>query len=68
MVIYTDGITEAANPNGEEYGPERFAKRVLDGIHLPARRLIDHVRVGVADFCEQSSLADDATLFVVKAT
>lgn len=68
MVIYTDGITEAANPNGEEYGPERFAKRVLDGIHLPARRLIDHVRVGVADFCEQSSLTDDATLFVVKAT
>ncbi len=68
MVIYTDGITEAANPNGEEYGPERFARRVLDGIHLPARRLIDHVRVGVADFCEQSSLTDDATLFVVKAT
>jgi len=67
MVIYTDGITEAANPNGEEYGPERFAKRVLDGIHLPARRLIDHVRVGVADFCEQSSLTDDATLFVIKA-
>lgn len=67
MVIYTDGITEAANPSGEEYGPERFAKRVLDGIHLPARRLIDHVRVGVADFCEQTSLSDDATLFIVKA-
>lgn len=67
MVIYTDGITEAANPSGEEYGPERFAKRVLDGIHLPARRLIDHVRVGVADFCEQTSLTDDATLFIVKA-
>lgn len=67
MVIYTDGITEAANPSGEEYGPERFADRILDGIHLPARRLIDHVRVGVADFCEQSSLADDATLFIVKA-
>ncbi|MBL8180783.1 MAG: SpoIIE family protein phosphatase [Blastocatellia bacterium] len=67
MVIYTDGITEAANPSGEEYGQERFADRILDGIHLPARRLIDHVRVGVADFCEQSSLADDATLFIVKA-
>ncbi|HMT08567.1 MAG TPA: SpoIIE family protein phosphatase [Pyrinomonadaceae bacterium] len=67
MVIYTDGITEAENPNGEEYGQERFAKRILDGIHLPARRLIDHVRKGVADFCEQSSLTDDATLFVIKA-
>lgn len=67
MVIYTDGITEAMNPSGEEYGQERFAKRILDGIHLPARQLIDHVRKGVADFCEQSSLTDDATLFIVKA-
>jgi sigma-B regulation protein RsbU (phosphoserine phosphatase) len=67
MVIYTDGITEAANPNGEEYGQERFAKRVLDGIHLPAKRLIDHVRKGVADFTERKFLDDDGTLFIVKA-
>lgn len=67
MVAYTDGITEAANPNGEEYGQERFAKRVLDGIHLPAKKLIDHVRKGVADFTERKFLDDDGTLFVVKA-
>ena len=67
MVIYTDGITEAANPNGEEYGQERFAKRVLDGIHLPAKKLIDHVRKGVSDFTERKFLDDDGTLFVVKA-
>mgnify|MGYP000212146098 FL=1 len=67
MVIYTDGITEAANPNGEEYGQERFAKRVLDGIDLPARKLIDHVRKGVSDFTERKFLDDDGTLFIVKA-
>lgn len=67
MVIYTDGITEAANPNGEEYGQERFAKRVFEGIHLPAKKLIDHVRKGVADFTERKFLDDDGTLFVVKA-
>lgn len=67
MVIYTDGITEAANPNGEEYGQERFAKRVLDGIHLSARDLIDHIRLGVSDFTEKRFLDDDGTLFIVKA-
>jgi phosphoserine phosphatase RsbU/P len=67
MVIYTDGITEAANPNGEEYGQERFAKRVLEGIDLPAKKLIDHVRKGVADFTERKFLDDDGTLFIVKA-
>ncbi len=67
MVIYTDGITEAANPTGEEYGGERLAKRVLEGIHLPAKRLIDHIRKGVDDFTEKKFLDDDGTLFIVKA-
>ncbi len=67
MVIYTDGITEAANADGEEYGQERFAKRVLEGIHLPAKKLIDHIRKDVADFTERKFLDDDGTLFIVKA-
>jgi sigma-B regulation protein RsbU (phosphoserine phosphatase) len=67
MIIYTDGITEAANPGGEEYGQERLAMRVLDGIDLPARKLIDHIRKGIADFTESKFLDDDGTLFIIKA-
>jgi phosphoserine phosphatase RsbU/P len=69
MVLYTDGITEAANSSGEEYGEDRLAKRVLEGlqIHLPAKQLIDHIRKGVADFTEGKFLDDDGTLFIVKA-
>jgi phosphoserine phosphatase RsbU/P len=67
LVLYTDGITESPNANGEEYGQERFAKRVLEGINLPAKELIDFVRKGVADFTERKFLDDDGTLFVVKA-
>jgi sigma-B regulation protein RsbU (phosphoserine phosphatase) len=67
MVLYTDGITEAANESGEEYGADRFARRVLEGIDLPANQLIDHVRKGVADFTERKFLDDDGTLFIVKA-
>ena len=69
LVIYTDGITEAANEGGEEYGPDRLARRVHEGleIHLPAKQLIDHVRKGVADFTERKFLDDDGTLFIVKA-
>jgi phosphoserine phosphatase RsbU/P len=67
MVIYTDGITEAANANDEEYGQDRFAKSVLAGIHLPAKKLVDHIRKDVADFTERKFLDDDGTLFIVKA-
>jgi len=67
LVIYTDGITEAANANDEEYGQERFAKSVLAGIDLPAKKLVDHIRKDVADFTEKKFLDDDGTLFIVKA-
>lgn len=67
MVIYTDGITEAANESGEEYGVGRFAARVLECIEMPAKEMIDHIRKGVADFTERKFLDDDGTLFIVKA-
>ena len=67
MVIYTDGITEATNEAGEEYGQERLAKRILEGIELPAKQLIDHIRKGVADFTERKFLDDDGTLFIIRA-
>jgi serine phosphatase RsbU (regulator of sigma subunit) len=67
MVVYTDGITEAANDLGEEYGQERFAKRVLECIDMPAKEMIDYVRKGVADFTGRKLLDDDGTLFIVKA-
>jgi sigma-B regulation protein RsbU (phosphoserine phosphatase) len=67
LVIYTDGITEAANENGEEYGQERFAKRVLECIDRPAKEMIDHIRRGVSDFTTRKFLDDDGTLFIVKA-
>lgn len=67
MVIYTDGITEATNPSGDEYGQERLAKSVLNCIHLPAKKMVAHVRKDLADFTESKFLDDDGTLFIVKA-
>lgn len=67
MVMYTDGITEATSEDGEEYGTERLALRVHNGIHLPAKKLIDHIRKDVADFTGRKFLDDDGTLFIVKA-
>lgn len=67
MVLYTDGITEGTNDADEEYGTERFAKRVLECINLPAKEMIDYIRKGVADFTERKFLDDDGTLFIVKA-
>ncbi|MGC2235363.1 MAG: GAF domain-containing SpoIIE family protein phosphatase [Pyrinomonadaceae bacterium] len=67
LVLYTDGIIEGENAAGEDYGRERFAGSVLEGIHLPAKKMINHIRKSVADFTERKFLDDDGTLFIVKA-
>ncbi len=67
MVLYTDGITEATNEKGEDYGRDRFARSILEGFDLPAKELIDHIRKDVADFTKRPFLDDDGTLFIVKA-
>jgi phosphoserine phosphatase RsbU/P len=67
MVCYTDGITEATNDAGEEYGLNRFAAGVLECIDLPAKKMIDHIRKSVADFTDRKFLDDDGTLFIVKS-
>ncbi len=67
LILYTDGITEAAREDGEEFGKERLVETVLGGIHLPAKEMIDFIRKGVADFTERKFLDDDGTLFIVKA-
>ncbi|MEZ5344705.1 MAG: GAF domain-containing SpoIIE family protein phosphatase [Pyrinomonadaceae bacterium] len=67
LVLYTDGITEAANEEGVEYGQERFAKRVQDGVDLPAREMIEFIREDIAVFTRRSYLDDDGTLFIIKS-
>jgi phosphoserine phosphatase RsbU/P len=66
LVLYTDGLTEAANENGEEFGVQRLAERVIAGKHLPARELIDFIHQGVLDFSHGKTLEDDATVLIVK--
>lgn len=67
LVLYTDGIIEGENAAGEDFGRERFANSVLNAIHLPAKRIINHIRKDIADFTERKFLDDDGTLFIVKA-
>src|SRR5690606_24595725 len=41
MVLYTDGITEAKNSKGEEFGYDRLAAILAESKHLSAREIQD---------------------------
>jgi phosphoserine phosphatase RsbU/P len=66
LVLYTDGVTEAMSPNGEEYGPERLESAVRAGRHLPARELIDFIQRDVLEWTAGRGANDDVTFFIVK--
>lgn len=66
LVLYTDGLTEATNKNGEEFGVNRLAEIVVAGKHLPARELIDFIHNGVLEFSQGKILDDDATILIIK--
>ncbi|MGC1414386.1 MAG: PP2C family protein-serine/threonine phosphatase [Candidatus Acidiferrum sp.] len=65
LVFYTDGVTEAENPLGEEFGMERLSATVLRGSSLPAEELMNNIYNSAADFCGDA-FGDDVTILVVK--
>lgn len=67
LVLYTDGVTEAMNPKGEEFGRERLAQSVKANSHLSARELISAVHSDVNEWTDGQGAHDDATFFVIKA-
>jgi len=65
VVFYTDGITEAENRFGEEFGMQRLSARVRRGSSLSAEDLMVDIYDSAADFCGDS-FNDDVTILVVK--
>src|SRR6202171_2385359 len=65
VVLYTDGVTEAQNRLGEEFGMERLSATVRRGSSLSAEDLMVDIYNTAADFCGDQ-FKDDVTIVVVK--
>ncbi|HEY9855934.1 MAG TPA: SpoIIE family protein phosphatase, partial [Stenomitos sp.] len=62
---YTDGITEARNAAGEEFGEERLTQLVSAGPWADAETLRAAIFAGVAAFVGEAQPFDDMTVLVV---
>ena len=67
LVLFTDGVTEAEDANGSQFGKERLARCLLD---LPkdasAHDMVDTIRAEVSTFVAGAQASDDLTLLVVR--
>lgn len=65
-VITTDGIFEAAAPDGEMFGIERMTTRLRDDRDEPAETMIANLHAAVIDFTAAQPQADDITAIIIK--
>ncbi len=66
VVLYTDGITEAENIDGEQYGLDRLCDAVREHWPQPAECIKEAVVADVREHIGEQEVYDDITLVVVK--
>lgn len=66
LVMYTDGVTEARNPAGDEFGDERFAASLRDHADGTPSALMDAIFADVRTFAAGAEPADDITVAVTR--
>jgi sigma-B regulation protein RsbU (phosphoserine phosphatase) len=68
LILYTDGVTEALDSEGDEFGPERMMQSVrasaTNGAAAIIKRVIDDVRT----FVGSTPQNDDITLIAIRKT
>jgi len=67
LVLYTDGLSEAANAADVEFGADRIRRIVADHARRPAAEIVDRLFRAVQDHSGLTTPRDDQTVMVAKA-
>lgn len=66
LIGYTDGVTEANDPQGAQYGNERMITRLTASLGTDAATLAQTLLNDVQNFAAGAEQSDDITLIVVR--
>ncbi len=66
LLMYSDGISEAASTQDQSYGEKRLAEKLEEFHRLSAREICEAIYNDVDQFSVGSTMTDDRTLVVVK--
>jgi len=66
LLLCTDGVTEAENTAGEQFGGERLAAAAMERRESSARDLVQGIRQALETFSAGQPLADDVTIVAYK--
>jgi serine phosphatase RsbU (regulator of sigma subunit)/pSer/pThr/pTyr-binding forkhead associated (FHA) protein len=66
LVIYSDGVSEAVSPQGEEFGTQRLYDVVSRNLDASAAGIRDRIEAALTKWAQGTPAADDITLVIVK--
>ncbi len=66
IILYTDGITEAKNSLGEEFGFDRLQEIVSDNLKASPRELQEQLIEALYQFSGVDTIDDDFTTLIIK--
>ena len=66
LLIFTDGVPEAHNPENEEFGEERLQQLLRETAHLPANEIGARLSDEMKDWIRDAEQYDDLTFVVMK--
>ena len=66
LILYTDGVTEALDSEGEEFGMERMTCAIVESAHLGACAILDRLTAELKKFVGAAPQHDDITLIVIR--
>ena len=66
LVVFTDGVVEAINEPGIEYGEERLIEVLHGGTDLSPARMLSRIMVNLDSFVGATPQQDDITCLVIK--
>ncbi|HYS78215.1 MAG TPA: SpoIIE family protein phosphatase, partial [Candidatus Dormibacteraeota bacterium] len=66
IVFYSDGITEATGPGGEDFGVHRLQGLIADNHTLSAKALTELIFQRVETFSRRTRPRDDQTVVVLR--
>ncbi len=66
LLLFTDGITEALNRDGEEFGVNRLIELFTQNRAKPAEQIVETIGSEVKRFCSNTQQHDDITMIAIK--
>jgi serine phosphatase RsbU (regulator of sigma subunit) len=66
LVMYSDGVTEAENAAGDEFGEQRLIDCLAGARGRSAEQVLAHIQHVLATFTENAAQNDDVTMMAVK--